>query len=67
MKYTIQAIEGTIPGAHIWRFDNRSAAELAARDLCKRHSVRIEVCCVVSTVCNVTTVTRHDEPNEPGE
>ena len=67
MKYTIQAIEGTIPGAHIWRFDNRSAAELAARDLCKRHSVRIEVCCVVTTVSNVTTVTRHDEPSETGE
>jgi hypothetical protein len=67
MKYTIQAIDGTIPGAHTWRFDNRQAAEIAASDLCKKHNVKIEVSCVLSTVSNVTIVTRHDKQNDGGE
>ena len=67
MKWIIQAVSGHIPGAIVWRYERRDRAEHAARELAKQHNVTIEVCCVVSTVSNVTTLTRHDEQNENGE
>ena len=62
MKYTIQAVAGNIPGVFTWRFDNRKAAEVAAIELCKKHNVTIEICCVVSTAYNEPKLVRHEEP-----